>query len=183
MKQIFAILIMSIVFNSCATLKEPKLEGTLTENDLTILNGNYNNFPNDGGGLYVNKLTDIFDRNTNIFKLEKDDKYDSESITVSLTSITDKTLNVRFSENNKTILDKNIKVRLKRDGFLYIKDKILLINGLPLIFGGWNIQKSRITILANGKLYVESNYFFCNGALIVMSDWKNFNYNLTFNRK
>jgi len=183
MKKIFSILVILLFLQNCASLKEPKTKGTLNEKNLTTLNGQYSNHANSGGGSHVNKLSDVFDRNDNMFKSRIDEKYASKNVSVYMKVISEKTLNIIFKDNNQIILDKNIKVKLMKDGFLYINENKLKIIGLPLISGGWNVQKSRLTINSEGKMYVESNYFFCNGILIVMSDWKDFNYELTFEKK
>ncbi|MFY7816026.1 MAG: hypothetical protein ACOVRK_12660, partial [Chryseobacterium taeanense] len=57
-----------------------------------------------------------------------------------------------------------------------------MMQGIPLVFGGWNIQKSRFTVDEKNNLQIQSNYFFCNGFMIVMSDWKTSRYTLNFEK-
>ncbi|MFP3802316.1 hypothetical protein, partial [Paraburkholderia sp. SIMBA_027] len=85
-------------------------------------------------------------------------------------------------ESENVLFDKDVKVKLKKDGFFYLKEKRFMLDGIPLIFGGWNFQKSRFTVDQNNNLLVQSNYFFCNGVLVFMSDWKTFHYSLTFEK-
>ncbi len=56
------------------------------------------------------------------------------------------------------------------------------IESCESVIQGWNIQKSRLGMEGN-HLKVQSNYFFCNGFAVVMSDWKTLHYNLTFEKQ
>lgn len=150
------------------------------------INGTYKNTPNEYQGLYVSKLSDVFDRNTRIFNVVKPDKkYDLKNISVNINLISEKELKLKIIENEtqKIITEKAVKIKLKKDGYIYIKDKNFMIDGIPVILGGWNIQKSRMYIDEENNLNIESNYFFYHAALIVMCDWKNFNYHLKFKKQ
>lgn len=182
MNKILLILIL-VVFQNCASFKEPIVKGNLRNDNLSSINGIYNNYPSSGGGFYVKSIKDVFYRNINMFDFKTDKIFQNEKLEGQITVISQKLINLKIRENEKIIFDKNLKVKLKEDGYLYIKEKITMIDGFPLIFGGWNVQKSRINITDDNKLFIESNYFFCNGILIVISDWKTLNYSLSFEKK
>lgn len=181
MKKIFFYLSIILLLSSCATFKNDKfIDNKLKTSSLDLINGTYNNLPFSGDGSYVRSLTNVFDRNTNMFDFKE--KYEKKDLKIILKAINQNRLNVKIYEAENLLFDKNLKVKLKHDGFIYLKEKRFMLDGILLIFGGWNIQKSRFRIDENNNLHLQSNYFFCNGILIVMSDWKTFHYNLTFEK-
>ncbi|MRJ07572.1 hypothetical protein EDL99_01550 [Ornithobacterium rhinotracheale] len=183
MKYSEANIFIALIFQSCASFKEPKINGTLNENNLSQLNGQYNDSVSSGGGLYVKKLSDVLDRNVNMFDFKHDEKYVGKGITVDLKVVSKNMLNVKFKKHNQIISDKNVKVKLKNDGFLYVKGKKFMIDFVPFVLGGWNVQKSRLTLNSDGNLYVESNYFFYAALFTVIGDWKTLRYESTFDKK
>lgn len=182
MKRLIFYLGIVLTLSSCAAFDNSKIgENHLKSNDLSFINGTYTNLPFSGGGFYVRNLTDVFDRNTKMFNFKE--KYESMNFKIELKAVGKKTLNLKIYDAGNVRTDKNVKVTLKEDGFIYLKEKRLMIDGVPLILGGWNIQKSRFAPDGNNRLKVESNYFFCNGLLVVMSDWKTFHYELIFEKQ
>lgn len=111
------------------------------------------------------------------------EKHESMNFKIELKAVGKKRLNLKIYDAENVRTDKNVRVTLKKDGFIYLKEKRLMIDGIPLILGGWNIQKSRFAQDGDNRLKVESNYFFCNGLLVVMSDWKTFHYELIFEKQ
>lgn len=184
MKNIFFYLIVFLFTMSCAGFKNvDHSTAGLNENNLNKIEGTYNNLPSSGSGFYVGRLNEVFDRNLEMYNINKTtEKYDNKNVNLKLRIVNQHTLNVKIYEAENLLFDKDLKVQLKKDGFLYLKEKRFMLDGIPLILGGWNIQKSRFTIDQNNHLKVQSNYFFCNGILIVMSDWKTLHYDLTFEK-
>ena len=182
MKNLIFYLSLSLLSVSCAGFKNihPE-ESVIGKNVVDNIDGTYRNLPSSGNGFYVQALTDVFDRNTNMFNWKE--KYVGEHTKVKLQMINNKRLNVIISQDEKILFNKNLRVKLKNDGYLYLKEKRLMIDGIPLVLGGWNIQKSRLRIDESNNLIVESNYFFCNGFAVVMSDWKTLHYTLTFEKQ
>ncbi|GEN76213.1 hypothetical protein CHA01nite_19530 [Chryseobacterium hagamense] len=170
------------MLSSCATFDKGKLSGNhLKRNNLGFINGTYTNFPSSGGGFYVRNLTDVFDRNTGMFDFKE--KHEDKDFNIELKAVGKKRLNLKIYDAGNLQTDKNLRVALKEDGFIYLQEKRFMLDGIPLVFGGWNIQKSRFALDENNNLKVESNYFFCNGILVVMSDWKTSHYDLTFKKQ
>jgi len=178
-KTIFCLCIILMIVN-CAGFKNVDNNGGLNKNNLSAVDGNYGNYPVDGRSPYVDALVDVFDRTTNMFIFK--DKYDTRAVNLKLKIINEKRLNVKIYKKEKLLFDKNLKVKLKNDGFLYLKEKRFMMEGIPLVFGGWNFQKSRLTVDENNNLQIQTNYFFCNGVFILISDWKTFHYNLIFKK-
>ncbi|KMQ67861.1 hypothetical protein ACM39_10995 [Chryseobacterium sp. FH2] len=166
---------------NCAGFRNVKNNNEgLNINNLGSIDGNYDNYPIEGQSVYINSLADVFDRNTNMFVFKS--KYDIRAVNLKLKIINEKKLNVKIYKKEKLLFDKDLSVKLKNDGFLYLKEKRFMIEAIPLVFGGWNFQKSRFTVDKDNNLHVQTNYFFCNGMFLIMNDWKTFHYNLIFKR-
>lgn len=170
-----------VLATSCAGFRNvDNANAILNKNNLDLVDGTYSNFSISDGGGYVITFADVIDRNTNMFIFKK--KYNERDVRLQLKMISSKKLNVKIYKAGKLMLDKDLKVKLKDDGFLYLKEKRFMLQGIPLVFGGWNIQKSRFTVDEKNNLQIQSNYFFCNGFMIVMSDWKTSRYTLNFEK-
>lgn len=181
MKKIFFYLCFVLTIVNCAGFKNVDNDNArLTKNNLSCIDGNYSNYPLDGQLGYIDGLTDVFDRNTNMFIFKH--KYDTREVNLRLKIINEKRLNVKIYKKEKLLFDKDLRVKLKNDGFLYLKEKRFMLEGIPLVLGGWNFQKSRLTVDENNNLKIQTNYFFCNGIFIVMSDWKTFHYDLIYEK-
>ncbi|KQT16895.1 hypothetical protein ASG31_11015 [Chryseobacterium sp. Leaf404] len=171
--------IMLLMIVSCAGFKNND-SMKMDKDNVKNITGTYRNLPATPGGFYVRTLSDVFDRNTNMFKWKE--KYSHQNVIVKLELIKKNRLHVEIADSENFLFSKDLRVKLKKDGYLYLKEKRLMIDGIPLVFGGWNIQKSRFAIDADQNLIIQSNYFFCNGIFILMSDWKMFHYHLTFEK-
>lgn len=181
MKKIFFGLCLVLTMVNCAGYRNvDNSNAGLNKNNLSAIDGDYSNYPVDGQLGYIAGLVDIFDRNTNMFIFKN--KYDTRAVHLKLKIINDKNLNVKIYKKEKLLFDKDLKVKLKNDGFLYLKEKRFMLEGIPLVFGGWNFQKSRFTVDENNNLHIQTNYFFCNGVFIIISDWKTFHYNFIFKK-
>ncbi len=178
------IILITLFLTSCASLEKNRFpENNLSKEDKTIINGTYKNIPDTGGGgFYVRNLVDIFERNRNMFKFNNR-KYENKNLKFKLHLISINKINVKIFDENTLLFDENLKINIKNDGFIYLKEKRFMLDGIPFLFGGWNIQKSRFAIDKDNNLYIQSNYFFLNGFLIVFSDWKTLKYEMTFKKQ
>lgn len=166
---------------SCAGFRDvDNKNAVLNKNNLGLLDGIYSNASISHAGGYVGNLTDVVDRNTRMFAFK--DKYNGKDMKLQLKIINQKKLNVKIYDAGNLLADKDLRVKLESDGFLYLKEKRFMLEGIPLVLGGLNIQKSRFTVDTKNNLQVQTNYFFCNGFMIVMSDWKTLHYHLDFEK-
>lgn len=174
----FSILFVTV---SCAGFRNVDPPVGLNKNNVENINGIYKNFPLSKNGFYVRTLTDVLDRNNNMFNWTE--KYNNDDIKIRLEMVEKNRLHVEISESEKTLFSKNLKVKLKKDGFLYLKEKRFMLDGIPLVLGGWNLQKSRFAIDSNNNLRIQSNYFYCNGVLVLISELKTLHYDFIFEKQ
>lgn len=76
-----------------------------------------------------------------------------------------------------------LKVRLKKDGYLYLKNKNVGFFGVPYIFGALDIKKSRITIGKDKYLVVDfAKHRSAAALLIIELNFRNKNYRKKYER-
>jgi len=181
MKKLVLLFLVVLLNTNCAGFKNPTGSGNFNKNNLSEIDGTYKNISSSG----TETLTEVFDRDTNIFAFLKggDNKYDKiKDVKLILKIINNKRLNVKIIDSDNLLFDKNLKVKLKKDGFLYLREKQFMIEGIPFVAGGWNVQKSCFTIDKNHNLQVQLNYFFYMAILVVISDAKTTNSYFTFEK-
>lgn len=155
--QSFLILVM-LTFSSCASFEKGLGNSTpLTKNNITSLNGKYEiNALNEAEGtkkywMYNNFLQEL-DRKllTDTFKIDSNKTY-----TVELEVLGNKALKLNYLENGKSIRERVLKTRLKKDGYLYLKNKNIGFLLLPYIAGGIDVKKTRLSKTADGELIFD----------------------------
>lgn len=100
MKKLISYLCLLLFTLNCAGSKNmDSAESVIEKNNIEKINGAYENFPSSGNGFYVRMLTDVFDRNTNMFNWK--DKNDAKNIKVKLQMIKKNRLNVTVLSTKK----------------------------------------------------------------------------------
>jgi len=181
MKNLILLFSTIILITNCAGFKNPNGSGNFNKNNLSEIDGTYKNISSSG----TETLTEVFDRNTKMFAFLKggNNKYEEKKdVKLILKIINNKSLNVKIIDSENLLFDKNLKIKLKKDGFLYLRKKRFMIEGIPFIAGGWNVQKSCFTIDKNHNLQVQLNYFFYMAILVVIGDAKTTNSHFTFEK-
>lgn len=162
MKHIFSCVLLVIGMQSCVTFERKEQNPyMLNKENVKELSGSYQisqvnadsifkKYPKNTR-LYNNFLTEI-DR-----KLLKDTlKLDSNSTyRFDLDIINDKQAKISYIENGKTIRVRNIRVKLKKDGYLYLKNKNVGFVIIPYLAGAIDIKKTRMTKTTNGNLIFD----------------------------
>jgi hypothetical protein len=97
--------------------------------------------------------------------------------------IDQKSINFKFIENGKVFTEKNLKGKLKKDGYFYLKNKNVEFWGIPYLAGAIHINKSRLSKTKEGNLifdlaHHQSGAFF----LVVFLDGTNWKYRKTYKR-
>ncbi|MGK0252350.1 MAG: hypothetical protein ACI81G_001790, partial [Gammaproteobacteria bacterium] len=73
-------------------------------------------------------------------------------------------------KDNAIIDSSEVRYNLKKNGFLYLKRNSLSINLVPFIYGGWDINRSRIGLTNEGDLIYESSHYSYAAILLLFGD-------------
>lgn len=189
MKSIPCVFLLILLLSSCASfsdkmIKENKI--TLSENDLSKLEGTYQLFPDfkydEKGNIQeldseVSKLT----YNLNYFLQSKESKYEySDSYLVEVKRIDKNTLKLITKKGNIVIDNVEAVGKLKK-GLFYLNNKYLKRNGVPYLAGGYTNYKTRIGLAKDNGLLV--NYAYDNSGAILFMFWAGSSYNLGYHFK
>lgn len=151
----------------------------LNKNNLLKINGRYEIL-----NLNADSISKPYWINNNFLtaidrKLLKDTlKIDASKIyNFELSIINEKSLKIKYIENEKIIRERIIKTRLNKDGYLYLKNKNIGFKLIPYIFGGIDIKKTRISKSENGNLILDvANHTSGAALLVVFLDGKTWKY-------
>lgn len=156
------LLILTIVCQSCASFdKELINPNYLNKENLTDLNGRYEIVYLESDSI-KKRNKDLVWVHKNFFKeidrkLIKDTlKIDSlKSYAFDLKVLDHKKIQIHYIENNKVFKERIIKTKLKKDGYLYLKNKNVQFLSVPYIAGALDVKKTRMTKLKNGNLIFD----------------------------
>lgn len=167
---------LSILFFSCGVFEDRN--GNFQKIDITnvnMLNGTYSVFAN-------NKLKTeypYFDNANEKFyrKYGRGEKDTISFDTISggkfkLKIIDNKKLKIDFIKNEKVIKSQTLKYKFKNDGFLYVKNRNIIISGIPYIFGGVDVKKIRIALNQNNELIINDIFDSTGALLLIFGDAK-----------
>lgn len=175
--QILTLIFLAVLIQSCATFpKSSTNQLRLTEHNLTRINGKYKVKPVKDS-LLAKDLTVYH----NAFEKFYRGKGRSSKDTMKVDNLDNYTFEIRLIENNQIeityLKDKisfrnfKLKYELKRDGYLYLKNKNLKVSGVPYLFGSIDIKKLRLNIIDN-YLTVEEIRHSSGAILFIFGDSK-----------
>jgi hypothetical protein len=155
---IITILIV-LFFQRCSFNKELTNPSPFNKENLSEINGKYGVVESHFDSIQYGKQIWIYN---NFFseidrKMLKDTiKLDStKTYCTQLEIINTKSLKVNYIEDDKIIRSRIIKTRLKKDGYLYLKNKNIAFLAVPYIAGALDFKKSRLTRSAEGDLFLD----------------------------
>ncbi|WP_109301425.1 hypothetical protein [Aquimarina sp. AU474] len=175
-----------ITFMGCASFKEKysvdKNIG-LTKNNIQLINKNFAITASKEVRKYQDYNLEIIENDTvfNLFARLKiiDTTFRKEiakyrnNYVVNLRVKEKNTLVCSLIKNTKIVDSTSLRYKLK-NGYLYIKNSNVTINDIPLIYGGFEIDRLRLGINKNGDLITDSSHYFIATAMIVLGDDRKF---------
>ncbi len=181
MKNLFVIIVPFLLM-SCASFNKNhsfKNEVKLNENSISLLNGSYTVNPSielNKGRSGKSYFTDKGDLNrTNLYNFFNNssrslNEFQDSTYLVKLKVINKNEILI-FQYNNDQKMDSILlKYKLKSNGYIYIKNKNFKINGVPYLFGGFELNRIRMTVSNENNLVINSAHYFYGSFLILFGD-------------
>lgn len=181
MKKMIVLIIVAICLSNCAAFSTKIIEGEITKLDrenIKTIEGSYElscydayylstygkreivQFANKNDMANVNYFTD-----TIIPKKDRDTNY-----IVDIKLISDTEIQFTYQSKDKIISQSTLKMKLRKNGMIHLKNKETNTEGIPMIFGNITVQKSRIGIQKNKDLIINNVDFIAGGFLILLGD-------------
>ena len=181
------ILILVFLFQSCVSFDKALINpNPLNKKKLTELNGRYGIVHNEFDSIYINKEYNYNRQiwNSNNFFTEIDRKLIKDTLKIDtlktyefdLKVLSPTRIKIDYIENGKVFRERILKTKLKRDGYLYLKNKNTQIMLFPLIYGALDIKKTRISKSDDSNLIFDVANFRYGGALVFIGDTKTWKY-------
>ena len=187
------ILILVTLFQSCASFEKELINpNPLNKEKLTELNGRYEIVHNKFDSILVYK-EENYNRqiwNSNNFLTEIDRKLIKDTLEIDtlktyafdLKILSSKRIKINYIENGKGFRKRILKTKLKRDGYLYLRNKNIQFMLVPFLLGAIDIKKTRITKSDNGTLIFDVANFRYGAALIIVGDTRTWKYRQEYDR-
>ncbi len=158
----------------------------LLQSCATFVNNSDANQKNDESNI------DLFNGKYEVSSMEYQDKFDSYEYhnlfreldrkilkdTLELDNNNTYHINLNFINNNRIKIDylsngyifrsRIIKTKLKKDGYLYLKNKNVGFSLIPYLFGGLDVKRTRLSINEDENLVVEVSHFQGGAALLIL---------------
>ena len=159
---------------SCASFSKQALVSPIKQGNLDRLNGTYaiiaqqDSDENNRDGAYFNAI-EKFDRKYAKNLRDSVVRYGTDSYFVRLNILNEKETKIHFMKNETVRRTLSVKSKLKKDGFLYIKNRHLRWMGLPYVFGILDKKRIRIGVDTNENLVVDESHHSSLGFLILFN--------------
>ena len=166
---------MGILIHSCASFdKNLTNPNPLNRQNLTDLNGTYGIVQLKFDSISKNYKKQIWTYN-NFFK-EIDRKLIKDTLKLdslnkyyfNLKVISPRKIKFEYIENGNIFKERTLKTRLKKDGYLYLKNKNTKFLLVPYIAGALDVKKTRFSKSENGNLIFDVSKHRSGAVLIVV---------------
>lgn len=184
----YRVLIMfTIILQSCVSFKEGlKNPNPVSEIFIKSLNGTYQAWDLDRRNwkpMELWKYDDFFDEIDR--KLLKDTSaWDTTSTrNFQLEAINRNKIQVTYIKNDTVVRTRIIRTNLKKDGYLYLKNKNVGFVLIPFIVGAIDVKKTRMGLTESGDLIFDVAKY-RGGAIFffIFLDWQNSAYRKIYQR-
>ena len=181
MKNLFVIIVPFLLM-SCASFNKNhsfKNEVKLNENSISLLNGSYTLNPRielNKGRSGKSYFTDKGDLNrTNLYNFFNNSSrslndFQDSTYLVKLKVINKNEILISQCNNDQKMDSVLLRYKLKSNGYIYIKNKNFKINGVPYLFGGFELNRVRMTVSNENNLVINSTHYFYGSFLILFGD-------------
>lgn len=153
-----------------------------------ITTENLSEFPNDfetqASKIFVGKKQEFIHNHKNISlqKLLPDGNSENKAEYVNL-SFSDDTISFHFYKNTEITEIIKIEAKLKRNGFIKLKNTVTNCQGIPYLFGGCDQRKLRIGFTDKRQLMVQEAVSNTGAFLIIFGTGYSFNAVYIFDAK
>ncbi|WOI23860.1 hypothetical protein [Nonlabens ulvanivorans] len=185
----YLILLLVIILQSCATFDKELLNtNPLHKENLSTLNGSYHiiSIKDDSLAKKWNSKSSL-QRNNFLKEIDRKELKDTLKIdslktySVELEVLNPKQLQINYIENGRVFRERIIKTKLKKDGYLYLKNKNVQPVLIPYVMGAISIKKTRITKSIEGNLIFDANDHRSGAAFLIMFlGWNRTKYRLEY---
>lgn len=186
----YLLLILVSSIQSCTSFNQNLINpNPLNEENLSELNGRYEIVPIESDSAKKTNKNLVWVHNNFLKeidrKLIKDTlKLDSlKTYAFDLKILNPNQIRINYIENGLLFKERILKIKLKKDGYLYLKNKNIQFLLLPYIAGALDVKKTRLSKLKNGNLIFDvANHRSGAALLVVFLDGKTWKYRQEYER-
>lgn len=162
MKRICFIILVLLLVTNCGSLPKYKKDNFKPIKNAKQIEGEFENFNNDSLKLFYNSLN----AELNWRKKEIDStKYASAKITI----LDKKRMQLDFIIDNEIHKSKTLNYRLRKNGFIKLRNRNFRVSGIPMILGGYEVRKYELGLNQNNDLILHGIDDSAGGIIIILS--------------
>lgn len=161
MKNLIYLILLGLCF-SCGGIKTYKCNDLKKMNDVSVIEGVYENMPQDSAKFYHRS----FNGNINWRKKTKDT---TSFETFEISILNKKRLKIDFFKSDSLIKNRVLKYRLRNNGFIKLRNNNFRIFGIPYVFGDYEMNKYQLGLTKDNNLILHGYTEEAGGLLIVLS--------------
>jgi hypothetical protein len=90
---------------------------------------------------------------------------------------------ISYLENDKITEEIILKFKIKKDGFLYLKNKNFKTKLIPGLCGNFEVQRTRIGLNSENNLIMNHSYFIYGAILFIIGDTRKTSFGSEYKRK
>ncbi|WP_196896044.1 hypothetical protein [Aureivirga marina] len=172
----FYLIFMSFLLISCAKFKKlPTNYKKIDRTNIASLNGEYSIFAKNQ---LATKSPYFHNANNKFYRkagrgISDTIHFDSISGGIFKINVLNKEkVKFEFIKKGKIVRSQTLKYKLKKDGFMHIKNRNTILIGVPYIFGGVDHRKVRIALDTNNNLILNDIFDSSGSLLLIFGDAK-----------
>lgn len=193
MKKFLSILILSSLFG-CATFSKKisfKNQIILNKETITNINGSYAIKSNKTIWRYENIEPEFTENDTtNRFPLyttlKANNQYGNaaniENYSAKIEIRTKKIISISLLNKEKIIDSINLNYKIKKNGYIYLKNKNFKTKWIPGLCGNFELDRTRIGLTKENNLILNHSYFIYGAALFIIGDTKKTSFGTEYKR-
>ncbi|MBC8753458.1 hypothetical protein H2O64_02165 [Kordia sp. YSTF-M3] len=129
-------------------------------------------FDKPNSDAFINSFTNTYTIDSTLVK----------KLVVDIKFISDKEISFTYRHQDSIVNETVLGVKLRKNGMLHLKNRERDMMGVPLIYGNFEISRSRIGLSKSNDLIINHVYHITGGALILLSDSRTRNTSYYFKR-
>ncbi|WP_298418277.1 hypothetical protein [uncultured Kordia sp.] len=188
---IFLLFIATLSLSSCASFSTKIIQDKttkLTKENVQSIEGTYAIKSHKATFLSNNRKVISYTnlkRNSTIDVLTTKKMFDSlsiEKLVVDIKILKKNKITFIYRNQDSIVHKETVKLKIRGNGMLHLKNRHTHITGVPLIFGGVDISRSRIGLSTENELFINSVHYSQRTALVLFGDDRRLNQTFYFKK-
>ncbi len=115
--------------------------------------------------------------------LREDIKTDTKNYKIKVRIVYKDRISFCLLKNENKIDSISLNYKIRKDGFIYLKNKNFKTKWIPLVCGNFEINRTKIGLTNENNLILSNSYFIYGAVLFIIGDTRKSNFSSEYKRK